>query len=64
MDFIQEADEIQIRNILKADKAYEHTMHEQAPFTCDEIRAKTMPIDLYKAYWSYHYGIYDRSTNA
>ena len=43
---------------LWADKAYEQAMIEQVPFTCDEIRDNTVPIDLYQAYGSYHYGIY------
>ena len=49
---------------LWADKAYEQAMREPVPFTCDKIRDKTMPIDLYQAYGSYHYGIYDISTMA
>ena len=49
---------------LWADKAYEQAMIEQVPFICDEIRDKMMPIDLYQAYGSYHYGIYALSTNA
>ena len=49
---------------LWADKAYEQAMREPVPFTCDKIRDKTMPIDLYQAYGAYHYGIYALSTNA
>lgn len=49
---------------LWADKAYEQANREQVPFTCDEIRNNTIPIDLYQAYGSYHYGIYDLSTKA
>ena len=30
---------------LWVDKAYEQTMREQVPFTRDEIRDKTMPIE-------------------
>ena len=47
---------------LWADIAYEQAMVEQVPFTCDA--SETMPIALYQAYGSYHYGIYALSTNA
>ena len=39
-------------------EAYMETMQEIIPFICLHICKLEMPIDLYKAYGSYHYGIY------
>jgi len=34
------------------------TIQEIIPFICPQICKLEMPVDLYKAYGSYHYGIY------
>lgn len=38
--------------------AYMDTMQEQIPFTAGDIVKLPMPVDLYEAYGSYHYGIF------
>lgn len=38
--------------------AYMETMNEIIPFTASQIPKLPMPIDLYEAYGSYHYGIF------
>lgn len=42
----------------RKNEAYAETMMEKIPFICSEITKLEMPVDLYKAYGSYHYGIY------
>lgn len=39
-------------------EVYMETMQEIIPFICPQICKLEMPVDLYKAYGSYHYGIY------
>lgn len=39
-------------------EAYAETMMEQVPFTNEKVCRKEMPVSLYQAYGSYHYGIY------
>ena len=39
-------------------EAYMETMQEIIPFACKDISHLAMPIDLYEAYGSYHYGIF------
>jgi hypothetical protein len=34
------------------------TMQELIPFTAGDIVKLPMPVDLYEAYGSYHYGIF------
>ena len=43
-------------------EAYMEIMFEQIPFVCADINRMPMPIDLYKAYGEYHYGIFADST--
>ena len=38
--------------------AYMDTMQELIPFTAGDIVKLPMPVDLYEAYGSYHYGIF------
>lgn len=40
------------------DEAYMETMREKIPFINTEIVKLPQPIDLYKAYGAYHFGIY------
>ena len=39
-------------------EAYMETMQEIIPFICEDIPRLEMPIDLYEAYGSYHFGIF------
>ena len=39
-------------------EAYMESMLEQIPFICRDIVKLPMPIDLYRAYGEYHYGIF------
>ena len=39
-------------------EAYMETMQEIIPFICPQICKLEMPVDLFKAYGSFHYGIY------
>lgn len=39
-------------------ETYMEAMMEPIPFKCKDITKLPMPIDLYKAYGEYHYGIY------
>ena len=40
------------------DETYIETMREKIPFINTEIVKLPQPIDLYKAYGAYHFGIY------
>ena len=39
-------------------QAYMDTMQELIPFKYEDIVKLEMPIDLYRAYGDYHYGIF------
>ncbi|WP_449136899.1 hypothetical protein [Solobacterium moorei] len=55
---IQKETKIYVRYEKVEDETYMETMREKIPFINTEIVKLPQPIDLYKAYGAYNFGIY------